>query len=79
MMMTARRARVTCACPPPAAAARNSRPKHSYYGTAVCIKMILLHGRILRGFPFGNDIMPARGRRPLTPLVLPYHHAIESH
>ena len=22
--------------------------------------MILLHGRILRGFPFGNDIMPAR-------------------
>ena len=24
------------------------------------IKMILLHGRILRGFPFGNDIMPAR-------------------
>ena len=24
------------------------------------LKMILLHGRILRGFPFGNDIMPAR-------------------
>ena len=23
-------------------------------------KMILLHDRILRGFPFGNDIMPAR-------------------
>ena len=23
-------------------------------------KIILLHGRILRGFPFGNDIMPAR-------------------
>ena len=24
------------------------------------VKIILLHGRILRGFPFGNDIMPAR-------------------
>ena len=26
----------------------------------VPIKMILLHGRILRGFPFGIAIMPAR-------------------
>ena len=28
--------------------------------TKPIIKRILLHGRILRGFPFWNDIMPAQ-------------------
>ena len=30
-------------------------------GVQLDFKMILLHGRILRGFPFGNDISPPDG------------------
>ena len=47
------------------AAWRSSLLHYSYFKieakeTLLDVKMILLHGRILRGFPFGNDIMPTR-------------------
>ena len=48
---------------PKAQGSRDRPPRRGrayMYFRNLVFKMILLHGRILRGFPFGNDIMPAR-------------------
>ena len=43
------------------------------------LKIILLHGRILRGFQFGNDIMPARSAAiDLYRVSLPPRHRADS-
>ena len=47
----------------------------TFKSTLFQVKMILLHGRILRGFPFGNDIMPARSAAvDLYRISLPPRH-----